>query len=329
MKMYKPTDKNIWAGRVDTEEPYSTRWHQRIRLLDLQQEHLPPRNDEERCVLLLGFESDEGVLRNKGRQGANQGPEALRNACANFAWHFGSDMTILDGGNVSCYAGQLEAAQQELHDLVAKAQSLGYFTLLFGGGHEIAWPHGSGLFSSVPDDSTLGIINIDAHFDLRPGTQPTSGTPFYQLGELVLDKHQKFNYLCMGIQPQSNTAALFNRAADWGVNYLSAGVVKSKSASENFMEIEPFLQQVDRVYLTICLDVFDQAFAPGVSAPAAGGLFPDHVLPIIREIVKTGKVVAADIAELNPLYDRDGQTARLAARLVYEILGSQCSELKL
>ena len=77
---------------------------------------------------------------------------------------------------------------------------------------------------------------------------------------------------------------------------------------------------MDYIYLTICLDVFDISFAPGVSAPSAIGLHPNITLNLIKEIVGSGKLISADIAELNPLVDQDNKTSKLASKLAYEII---------
>ena len=79
--------------------------------------------------------------------------------------------------------------------------------------------------------------------------------------------------------------------------------------------------------LTICLDAFPAASAPGVSAPAARGLAPDLALSLMRYLLERAghgtqgsKVVLAEVAELAPRHDPDGRTARLAARLVHDIV---------
>ena len=77
---------------------------------------------------------------------------------------------------------------------------------------------------------------------------------------------------------------------------------------------------VDMIYLTICLDVFDVSYAPGVSSSSAIGLRPDIALIFIKEIAKSGKIISANIAELNPSLDQNDKTAKLAAKLTYEIL---------
>src|SRR6185369_12077806 len=72
--------------------------------------------------------------------------------------------------------------------------------LVLGGGHETAWGSFAGILVAARPDWRIGVINVDAHFDLRADSRP-------------------FHYLCLGVSEASNTAALFERAdylgADW------------------------------------------------------------------------------------------------------------------
>jgi formiminoglutamase len=79
------------------------------------------------------------------------------------------------------------------------------------------------------------------------------------------------------------------------------------------------LDTCEAVYLTVCLDVLPGSLAPGVSAPAALGVPLAHVQTLMDAVLASGKLLAADIAELNPALDRDGLTARVAARLAARI----------
>jgi len=81
------------------------------------------------------------------------------------------------------------------------------------------------------------------------------------------------------------------------------------------------LMAVDKVYLSIDLDVLPASVAPGVSAPAASGVALETIEDLINDVISSGKLALADIAELNPVLDRDDQTARVAARLAYRLLG--------
>ena len=75
-----------------------------------------------------------------------------------------------------------------------------------------------------------------------------------------------------------------------------------------------------QVYISVDLNVFDPAYAPGVSAPVPGGLHLQQVLPLFKKIVQELDVVGMDIVELTPAYDQDYRTAHLATKLLLEMI---------
>jgi formiminoglutamase len=81
-----------------------------------------------------------------------------------------------------------------------------------------------------------------------------------------------------------------------------------------------FLDSVDVLYLTIDLDVLPASVAPGVSAPAAYGVPLPVISAVCRQVAGSGKLLHLDVAELNPAFDIDGRTAKVAARLVDTLL---------
>jgi formiminoglutamase len=87
--------------------------------------------------------------------------------------------------------------------------------------------------------------------------------------------------------------------------------------------LDAFMTQVDCLYVTIDLDVFTAATAPGVSAPAMRGIDLPLFEAMFEHIQQSGKVRLMDIAECNPSYDLDNRTARLAAYLVFKFLFNQ------
>ncbi|MGR5488749.1 arginase family protein, partial [Vibrio alfacsensis] len=90
-----------------------------------------------------------------------------------------------------------------------------------------------------------------------------------------------------------------------------------------------FIASVDYLYLTIDLDVFNAALAPGVSAPAAIGLSIEHFYPFFNAILQhNNKLLMADIAEENPTHDIDNRTAKLAARLCWQMLAAMSKQQK-
>ncbi|MGL6029116.1 MAG: formimidoylglutamase [Legionella sp.] len=309
---YRPASPNLWQGRTDTAEP--ERFFQKIQcLLDGQE-----LTTTDKHTVFIGFASDAGITRNLGRAGAKLGPEQLRIQLAKLPCH--SNSPLIDLGNIVCEGDNLEQAQQQLAEVVSFCHQQGHKTIVLGGGHEIAWGHYQGLASNY---SKIGIINFDAHFDLRPhqpGQPGTSGTPFTQIAAYNQEHNRVFDYCCIGIQELGNTASLFQRAEELKVTYLTAEEMHQQSLPWQYAFLDEFMLNQDSIYLTICLDVFAECFAPGVSAPQTLGLFPWQALSLLKYIMQTGKVISIDIAELSPPLDQQQKTARLAASIIAELI---------
>ncbi len=310
-----------WSGRIDAEDgEVGRRWHQVVR----------PVNDADRPgVALLGFACDAGVIRNQGRAGAAEGPLALRRALGNLAWHGEGQQRLYDAGDIACTGDALEAAQLEYAESLSALLRAGHRTIGLGGGHEIAWAAYQGLALALNNDTRLerlGIVNLDAHLDLRRPREPgrgSSGTPLLQIAEARAAAGLDFRYLCVGASETANTPALMRRAADLGV-----GIVLDVEADrpEALRRIVDFVADCSAVYLTFCLDVLPPDVAPGVSAPATLGVPAHRAVELLRAVLAAcgggaagDKLLLADVAELNPRQDADGRTARIAARVVYEM----------
>ena len=307
MTLWRFTSPQIWQGRDDSAEAtHAKRIFQTIQ----QREAFSPAPSG---IGLIGFECDEGVKRNHGRPGAVQAPDTLRRALANMASHQGHER-LVDMGSIYLEGTDLEAAQRALSDAVVQCQQSGMRTLVFGGGHETAWAHGHGVLDAFPD-ARVAIINLDAHLDLRKADQATSGTPFRQLANYCDERGREFQYACFGVSRAANTLALWDEA-----ERLNVTLVEDLHFRRDALSIlEKVLEQADRVYLTIDLDVLPAGEMPAVSAPAALGIPALELMPVIERICCSGKLQAADLVEFNPQYDRDGQGAKLAARLAWQI----------
>ncbi|MBB4807554.1 formiminoglutamase [Chryseobacterium defluvii] len=302
---------NIWQGRLDGEEPLFHRVFQRIK------EENNYENISKNDFVLHGFAVDEGVKRNKGREGAKDAPDVIRKNMANFPVIL-PDFSFLDFGNISCDDQNLESTQDNLAEKVSKTLQKGGKSLVLGGGHEVTYAHYSGIRKAFPDKK-IGIINIDAHFDNRQpenGVGASSGTGFWQ----IVQEGEIYS-LHIGIQRNSNTLKLFDAAHQFGMKYILADELFFENLPSVYQRIDDLLDEVDVVYLTICMDVFNASIAPGVSASAYNGIFADAAfMHFYRHILKNQKLVALDVAEVNPSYDIQDRTARLAASLVNEWL---------
>lgn len=309
---YQPANSSLWQGRKDTDN--KERFFQKVAFPNQQTDLI----SKEKKTILLGFASDAGVRRNLGRPGAQLGPDQIKTQLAKLPCS--KNEIYYDLGNIICREDELELAQNQLANLISFCHQQGHQTIVFGGGHEIAWGHYQGL---APHYHKLGIINFDAHFDIRPYQQDqpgTSGTPFAQIALWNKENKRKFEYCCVGIQHMGNTPSLFQRAKELNIRYLTAQDIYEKTLAWHLAFLDEFMLNLDHIYLSICLDVIAECYAPGVSAPQPLGLTPWQVLPLLKYIIQSGKVVSLDIAELAPPLDQDQKTARLAALIVAELL---------
>jgi formiminoglutamase len=311
---YQPPKPELWQGRKDTH--HSERFFQKIHFI----QQATDLSSEEKSTVFLGFASDAGVTRNKGRPGAHLGPDQIKIQLAKLPCPMKE--RFIDLGSITCEADNLESAQSQFAELIQLCHQEGHKTIALGGGHEIAWAHYQGLVSHYPK---LGIINFDAHFDLRPhqkGEPGTSGTPFSQIETYCSEKKHPFHYCCIGIQQFANTPSLFHRAQELNVNYLSAEEIQNNSLAWQMAFLDDYMLNLDHIYLTLCLDVLAECYAPGVSAPQPLGLSPWQILPLLKYILQSGKVISLDVAELAPPLDPDQKTARLAALIIAELLNT-------
>ncbi|RII41023.1 formimidoylglutamase [Galactobacter valiniphilus] len=166
----------------------------------------------------------------------------------------------------------------------------------------------------------LGILNLDAHFDLREAPRPSSGTPFLQIARDAQERGEGFSYAVVGISEPNNTRVLFETADALCVRYLLDEDCQEDRIEEVRAFVREFAAGVDALYLTIDLDLMPAAVAPGVSAPAGFGV----PFPVVRaaaiEAALSGKLALVDVVELNPLYDVDSRTAKAAARLLHDVV---------
>ncbi|MFO7888842.1 MAG: formimidoylglutamase [bacterium] len=324
-KYYKPPDPSLWKGRIDDmDDRDSFRWHQVIEFINLtdkQTDKVP------HGYCFLGYSCDTGVRKNKGRTGTAHGPDSIRREMANLPCYFDENTHLYDAGNILCPRQNLAQSHEYLTEAVDTLHSWNLFPLVIGGGHDLVVGHFRGLLNGkrrlAPESKKhIGIINFDAHFDLRAyhNTGGNSGTGFLQIADICKKKNEIFSYLCIGIQQYGNTLSLFEKAEELGAQYIMAKNLTMDTLAKNQETVDTFIYQHDYIYLTICSDVLSAAYAPGVSAPQPFGLHPEIVITLVKHILLSGKVLGMDIAEVSPRFDTDNRTAQLAAILFFAAL---------
>jgi len=267
-------------------------------------------------IALLGLPDDTGVALNGGRVGAKDGPRAFREALAGYGTTtyiaYGGKIVdlskagVFDAGDVEPIAGGTVVAMERTHERVtARVCELLEANLLpvcIGGGHDLTWPAARAVAQKFPD---LAGIYFDAHLDVRE--EPGSGMAFRK----ILAETNCQSLTACFLDPVANN----REHVDWFLanrgTIHDVGLLKRPSI--------PFFCSFD-------LDCMSAAFAPGVSAANPAGIeAPVFARHQIYDLGRALQVRYFDIMELNPKYDIDGRTARLAAHLFLSFLAGYSS----
>jgi agmatinase len=268
-------------------------------------------------VALVGLPTDLGVT---NRSGARFGPRAVRNIERIGPYHPTqrnvpkARVRAADIGDVpfrSRYSleqtiGDIETFYNGLREERVRPLSV-------GGDHSVTYP----ILKALGRDRPLGLVHIDAHCDTMGSFDDTKfhhGGPF-RLAVLdgVLDPDRTIQ---IGIRGAANVFWEFSYASGMTViemeEFTAMGVDAVAARAREVVGDGP-------VYVSVDVDGFDPAFAPGTGTPEVGGLTSREGLALLRAL--TGlHIIGGDVVEVAPQYDPTTNTAQLAAQLLFEEL---------
>jgi formiminoglutamase len=275
-------------------------------------------------AVLIGFPQDEGVRRNHGRPGAAEAPDHIRQRLYRLTPtdpQHNIDLSAnppLDLGNVRI-TGDLEESQQALGQVVAAVLQAGAVPIVLGGGHETAYGHFLGYAHL---GRPVGIINIDAHLDVRPRIDGRghSGSPFRQALDHASHPLSGDQYVCLGAQPAAVSRQHLQVVRSRGGRVAWAAELQDHLSSYFQREQARLAAAGCSTYLTIDADAVRTADVPGVSAPNPLGLSGAEVASCARLAGRAPGVASLDVVEINPRFDRDDQSCRWAALVVWHFL---------
>jgi agmatinase len=240
-------------------------------------------------------------------RGAAKAPPLIRaalhsehgNAAAESGVELGLDIRLDDAGDLPLTEADGDDAL--IASAVAAAAADGAVPLVLGGDHSITLPVVEALAAA---HGPVDILNFDAHPDLYDdfaGNPRSHASPFARIMERGLARR----LVQVGIRTLNRHCR--EQAERFGVE-----IVEMRAFAP-----EAVPQPAGPLHITIDLDAFDPAFAPGVSHHEPGGLSVRNVLAVLDRV--RAPVVGADIVEYNPARDLNGVTAVLAAKLVREV----------
>ena len=194
-----------------------------------------------------------------------------------------------------------QAGFDTVHRAVSSRLMDGKTLLHLGGDHGITYPIVAAHADQYPD---LTIVHLDAHpdlYDVFEGNRLSHACPFAR----ILEGGHCRRLVQIGIRAANDHQQ--RQAERFGVETFEAWRLPHIAD----LGLEP------PIYVSLDLDVFDPAHAPGVAHHEPGGVTPRTVFDLLREL---SGVVGADVVELNPERDHADVTAALAAKCCKELL---------
>ncbi len=225
-------------------------------------------------------------------------------------------LQVADIGDVPINTFDLKKSVDIIAAHYREVLSHGTIPLTLGGDHTLTWP----ILRAIKEKhGPVALIHIDAHADINDhmfGETVAHGCPFRRAWEeecLLNDKVFQIGLRGTGYGPDD-----FDWARDQGWTVVQAEACWHKSLSPLMAEIRAKIGDAP-CYLTYDIDSLDPAFAPGTGTVEPGGLTTIQALEIIRGCAGLN-LVGCDLVEVSPPYDPTGNTALIAANLLYEML---------
>jgi agmatinase len=280
-------------------------------------------------VAVLGLPDDTTTVT---RPGASHGPRAIREASSHFAfggtYHFDYGVTIsdhetvVDCGDVNPVAGNAARTFERAEAALAEIHSAGAFPVLLGGDHATLIPGARAAARTM--SGRMGLVMLDTHLDTAPdidGEELSHCSPVHRV--LDLDNVDGTNVAIIGAHGAANPKLELDVAEAHGVRVFSVrDIDRLGIESVARQALEAVSDGTDGVYLSFDIDVLDGAFAWGTCGPELGGMTGREVVQAL-EILTRANLIAMDCVEVAPFLDPSGNTARVGARVVLDVLAGR------
>lgn len=274
-------------------------------------------------VVLLGFPYDTGVEINLGRPGARHGPEKFRSWIRRYGTADNPELNIDLSGITLADAGDiptglpLEESHTALTRQTTSILQQGGIPFVIGGGNDQSYANARALLDSKPD-IPVGVINVDAHLDVRPlkDGQAHSGSPFRLLLEDSRFSGSQFiEFAAQGSQVSREHARYVKDKGGHIIWY--SEVSRGDAAAQAFRSaLGRLAWKCASLFVSFDLDSIRASDAPGVSCPGIMGLRAKEAFEMAFTAGAHPKVDLFDLSEYNPLIEEE-RTGRLAVGIFY------------
>lgn len=225
-------------------------------------------------------------------------------------------LQVADLGDVAINPYSLADSVQRIEAAYHEILAHGCTPLTLGGDHTLTLPV---LRAIARRHGPVGLIHVDAHSDTNEemfGERLAHGTTFRRAFEEGLLAPEKV--VQIGLRGSGYAADDFDWSRRQGFRVVPAEACWHRSLTPLMAEIREQMGDAP-VYLSFDIDGLDPAFAPGTGTPEVGGLSVWQGLEIVRGCHGLN-LIGGDVVEVSPPYDRSGNTALLAANLLFEML---------
>ena len=222
---------------------------------------------------------------------------------------------IADHGDVELCGPTIEKATPKIRDAVAECVQAHALTLLIGGNNAVTRPgvHGLGL----PLDK-VGLITLDAHFDMRDTDQGLSnGNP---VRALIEDGLPGANIAQIGLAPFANSKVMHDDAIAAGNLVITIGEVRQQGMQVAINRALAHVAHCEALVVDCDIDVIDRPQFPGAPGARPGGMDALDFFAGAMRLAAEPRVRIIDLTEWDPLLDPSDLSALTAARWLAEVL---------
>lgn len=264
-------------------------------------------------IVILGCPQDEGVLRNKGRVGAAEAPDAIREQFYKLTT-FNIKRRIFDLGDVRLNSN-LEDAHETLTAVVSQVIRDGKRVIVLGGGNDISFADGRAMAEVYGPEWWIG-VSIDSHLDVRLADETNSGTPYRQLldGGHLLPEY----FYEVAFQTHFCSPVYYSYIRDLGVNRINLELLRSRDEAD--LELKEGIRQKFighsssmNTFFGFDMDAVRSADAPGTSAASPLGLRAGEFITLVKYAASLANTKIIEFTEVNPKFDIDNRTTKLVA----------------
>jgi arginase len=297
--------------------------------------------NERRRLAIIGAPLDLGA----GRRGVDMGPSAIRYAGLE-ARLAELGLEADDRGNVEVvvpeevsegdpqarFLEQIKAACEDVAERVARAREHEQTPLVLGGDHSVTLGTLGGLAAA---SGAGGVLWLDAHADLNtPTNSPSGNVHGMALGAALGLDRSAFSsdaWPLPAVDP-ARTVLLGTRlldpgekeaARERGIRVITMSEIDRHGIERAVREALERISGGGFVHVSLDVDVVDPEVAPGVGTPVRGGLSYREAHLALELVSEAGVMTSLDVVEVNPILDRENQTAALAVELVASAFGAR------